>query len=252
MGKNDSTVKNVNDPWKPIQGSLKNAAKEAGNLFNSGGFGQVAGFGDASNLSQSMIMNQAGQPGLTPMASGTLSGMMDPSYQSDRLDAVKNNVLGSAIPAAVSMFSGSGMTNSSQAMDTVGRAATQAVAPYEYQAAQDSQNRAMQAAGMAPAMDQAGYMPAQMIGAVGGAQDAMSQSLMDQEKMNYQGYLNSIMGLGGMGGTGAQTSPGASTGQMVGSSLMGGLGTYGALMGNPVTAPFALMGGIGSGMMGLF
>ena len=252
MGKDDSTVKNVSDPWKPLQPALKGAVGPAQDLFNSGGFGNVAGFGDASQMSQNMIMNQAGGPNLTSMGSGALSNMMDPNYQDDRLEAVKANALRSAIPAAVSMFSGSGMTNSSQAMDTVGRAAAEAVSPYEFQAAEAAKNRAMQAAGMAPAMDQAGYMPAKMIGAVGGVQDAMDQRLMDQEKMNFQGYLNSIMGLGGMGGTGSQTMPGPSTGQTVGSSLLGGLGTYGALMGSGIGAPLAIAGGLGSGLMGLF
>jgi hypothetical protein len=63
------------------------------------------------------------------------------------LGTVKNNALGSAIPAAVSMFSGNGMTDSSAAMDTVGRAATEAVAPIDYGAWQAAQDRRLQAVG---------------------------------------------------------------------------------------------------------
>lgn len=48
------------------------------------------------------------------------------------LEAAKQDALGTAIPAAVAQFAGSGMANSSQAMQEVSRAATQAVAPIDY------------------------------------------------------------------------------------------------------------------------
>lgn len=48
------------------------------------------------------------------------------------LEAVKRAALESAVPAAGSMFARSGMLDSGAAMDTVGRAAAEAVAPIEY------------------------------------------------------------------------------------------------------------------------
>jgi len=269
MGSKNQTVTQSADPWAEAQPYLKGALGGAESLYNQGAFApdpysgqRVAGFGDASVMSQDMIMQQAQQPQLSGQAGSYLGNMMDPNYQSQQLEQVKQNALGSAIPSAVSMFSGSGMTNSSQAMDTVGRAATEAVAPYEYNAFNMAQDRGMQAAGMAPSIDRAGYLPATMIGAVGASQDAMRQSEIGadmqryyetegQDAQNFQGYLNSIMGLGGMGGTATETEPGASALQSIASGGLTGVGTYGALMGNPATAPFALPIGVGAGLLGM-
>jgi hypothetical protein len=76
-----------------------------------------------------------------------LASMMSGKQIYRDLGTVKDNALGSAIPAAVSMFSGNGMTDSSAAMDTVGRAATEAVAPIDYGAWQTAQDRRLQAVG---------------------------------------------------------------------------------------------------------
>ena len=262
--------KTTTEPWKRAQPYLKRALSQGESLYRQDGFApdpysgdRVAGFGDTTQQAQGMVMDRAnaGAP-LVDQASGTLSSMMDGNYQTDMLDRVKENALGSAVPAAVSQFSGSGMTNSTQAMDTVGRAATQAVAPYEYGAFENAQGRAMKAAGMAPGMEQAGYLPAQMIGSIGSAQDAMSQNMINadmsqyyegenQARDNYQGYLGAMMGLGGMGGQTTQSGGGPSTGANVMSAGLGGLGAYGALAMNPVTAPFAVAGGLAAGLGGV-
>jgi hypothetical protein len=88
-------------------------------------------------------------PRLAGMAGGDarLSGMTSGNEIYRDLDKVKQNALGSAVPAAVSMFSGNGMTDSSAAMDTVGRAATEAVAPIDYGAWQSAQDRRLSAIG---------------------------------------------------------------------------------------------------------
>lgn len=268
-GSSNTTTVQRADPWGPTQSYLRNAMAEAGQIHGEGGltadpYGgpRVAGLSDPSRMAQQMMMGQAQGPNVTSAAAGTLSGMMDPSQYNARLEQVKENALGSAIPAAVSMFSGSGMTDSSTAMDHVGRAAAQAVAPLEYGAYQQAQDRAMQASAMAPSIDQAGYLPAQMVGRVGQAQDQMRQAEIDadmarhyetgsQQGRELEAYTNLLLGYGGMGGSQSATMPGASTGQRIGGSLLGGLGTYGALMSNPVTAPFGVVGGLGAGLMGL-
>ena len=269
MGGKNQTTTSTTEPWKPAQPYLEGAMGTAEGMFNSGQFGiepyqgnRVAGFGDTSQMSQDMMMSQAQGPQLTGDASGFLRNMMNPDYQSGRLEQVKQNALGSAVPAAVSMFSGSGMTNSSQAMDTVGRAATDAVAPYEYGAFENAQNRGMTAAGMAPTMDRAGYLPATMMGAVGASQDAMRQAGLDADMAKYyegqqapidefQRYLSSIMGLGGMGGTASQTQPGTSGMENIAAGGLSGIGTFGALSQAGITNPYLAPLSIGAGLLGM-
>lgn len=268
MGGKSQTVTQKTSPWSVAQPFLKNALGQAEALYKAGDFSatpysgdRVAGFGDATTGAQQGILDMAagGAPGTSAARDtmlGMLSGGMNPN-----LAAVKQNALGSAIPAAASMFSGSGMINSSTAMDGVGRAATDAIAPYEYQAYDTAQNRAMQAAQMLPGLDRAMYDPFLMQSQVGAQQDSMAQSQIDAEmKKYYEGegqaaanfspYLNAIMGLGGMGGTSSTTSPQQGTG--LGPAIMGGLGTYGALAGlSGVSGGMAGAGGILAALAGL-
>ena len=214
------TTVQKSDPWGPAQPYLKDALADAGDLYDQGGFhiqpypnDRVAGFGDVSLLGQGATVQQAlqGTP-LVGQASDTLSGMMDYDYQSGLLDQVKQNALGSAIPAAMAQFAGSGMGNSTLAMDTVGRAATEAVAPYEYGAHENTLGRMMSAAGMAPGMEEAAYLPGRMLQGVGAMRDQMSQQELDALMAAYyedqnmdanaiQNYSNLLMGYGGQGGT---------------------------------------------------
>lgn len=255
------------EPWGPAQPFLKDAMGEAKSLFDAGKFAPdpyggdwLAGFGKVTRRANQGILNLAGQgaPG-TEAARDAMMEMLS-GGANPNLAAVKQNALGSAIPAAASMFSGSGLTNSSVAMDGVGRAAMDAVAPYEYQAYDSAQNRAMQAAGMLPGLDQAMYHPLLMRSQVGAAQDQMAQAEIDakmkkyyetqgQDAANFAPYLNAIMGLGGMGSSGSTTSPVPGTG--LGPAVMGGLGMYGTLAGAGLTGGTATLGGILAGLAGL-
>ena len=212
---------------------------------------RVPGFGSTTTGAMQAILDRAGggAPGIDA-ARSTMMGIMGGTGFGN-MQGVRDNILGSAIPAATSMFSGSGMTNSSTAMDGVGRAATEALAPFEYGAFENQQNRAMQAAGMMPGMEQAAYLPEQMRMQVGQSHDAFAQNrataaqqaygeAAGMKSANFQPYLQAIMGLGGMGGNSSQTSPQQGTG--LGPAIMGGLGAYGTLAG---------IEGIGSGMAGL-
>ncbi len=109
------------------------------------------------NPGLSAMMN--GNEGLEGMAEGDprLSRMTSGKDIYSDLGQVKQNALGSAIPAAMSMFTGNGMTDSSAAMDTVGRAATEAVAPIDYNAWQGAQDRALAATGQDNATRMAAY-----------------------------------------------------------------------------------------------
>jgi hypothetical protein len=234
-----STTTSKAEPWKKIQPQVEDVAQQAQNLYESGGFAaspysgpRVANFSGATQRAQQAIMDRAaGGAPLVDQAQGFLTNAMNTDYGSRQLEAVKENAIGSAVPAAASMFSGSGMTNSSMAMDTVGRAATDAVAPYEYGAYESMNNRAMQAAGMAPAIERAGFLPAQMMQQVGAARDMRNQAVIDAkmgehyeregvDAANLSGYHNIISQLAGMGGQSTQTTqqnPGA--GQMIGTGL---------------------------------
>lgn len=271
-GDKQTTTVQKSDPWGPAREPLQDILTDAQGLYEGGGFApnpypgnRVGGFGFDTNYSQDMVRDLARQGGTVGGAQDYLSQMMSGNWQSDQLDAVKQEALSSAIPAAVAQFSGSGMTNSTQAMDAVGRAATQAVAPYEYDAFNNMQTNAMRGVALAPGLDAASYLPAQMLGGVGAQEDALNQALIDQQVGNYYdrqgqpmdnmlGYANLVSGIGGQGGTssGSATQPGPGMGATIGGAALGGLGTYGALAANPVTAPFAAMGGIASGLLGLF
>ena len=269
-GPTNTTTTQRAEPWSAAQPALREAIGAGQDLFRQGGFAanpfqgqRVAGFGGTTQQGMDMVRQQAagGTPG-TNQAISSLTGMMNGQTQYGNMQGVRDQILGGAIPAAVAQFSGSGMPNSSVAMDQVGSAATAALAPFEYDAFNQQQNRALQAAGMMPGLERAQYMPAEMLMGVGGMQDANRQAQIDAEMAryyetqnqpaaNYQGYLQAMMGLGGMGGTQTATAPGVGTGARVAGAGLGGLGTYGALAMNPATAPFALAGGALAGLSGL-
>lgn len=266
MSKKQTTTSKA-EPWAAAQPYLLDAMKTASNMFGNEGFAadpyqgqRVAKYGTNTANAFQGILDQAagGAPGIGA-ARDTLMGIMNGTGYSN-MQGVRDNILGGAIPAATSMFSGSGMTNSSAAMDGVGRAATEALAPFEYGAYENQQNRMMQAAGMMPGIEQAAYLPMQMQLQVGQMQDAKRQQLIDanmakyyegenQGLNNFNGYLNAIMGLGGMGSSGSQTAPVPGTG--LGSAITGGLGMYGSLLGAGLSGGTAGLGGLLAGLAGL-
>lgn len=270
-GTSKTTTNTIAQPWSSAQPALRRALKQARGLYNDGSFTPDVYGGDrvaapswATYTAGNMIRDEAqGGTPLVDRASGALTDMMSGSGIYRDLDKVKAAALGSAVPAAASMFSGSGMLNSSTAMDAVGRAATEAVAPIEYGAWGDAQSRRLAAAGMAPSLQSAGYLPAQMLGQVGAGQDAYNQNVINADMARFdetsnaaangfERYLSSIMGLGGMGGSqqSSGTAPGTSTAAKIGGAGLGALGTYGALAATPA-APLAIPGAILAGLMGL-
>lgn len=259
------------EPWSGAQGALRDVVTQAQQLYQNGGFSPaqftgsgIANPGATTQAAQQNLINQANN-GMqsTTAAQGSLAGMLSGQQQYQDLQGVRDNILSSAIPAAVSQFAGNGMTNSSVAMDGVGSAAASALAPFEYDAYNQQQNRALQAANLAPTLDRAQYMPGQILSGVGQQQDALSQAQLtdrinrynqgqNQDLNNFNGYLQAITGLSGLGQTQTAQTPGMSTGGQIASAGLGGLGAYGALAANPITAPFAIGGGLLAGLGGLF
>lgn len=266
---NTTTTVQEADPWKPARPALTDALNAGRDLFAEGGFAadpyqgqRVAQPGGATSLAQQMVMDQAQGPSASQGAQGYLQRMMSEGFQNDQLQAAQDNALGAAIPAAMSQFAGSGMANSTSAMDTVGRAATQATAPYAYDAMNQMTTNALRGAALAPQVDQASYMPSQMMGLVGQQQDALSQANIDadmqayyegenQDANNLGGFANLAALMSGQGGQSSTTQPGPSGAQKIGGAALGGLGTYGALAGMGIGGPLAIGGGALAGLMGL-
>lgn len=265
MSSGNQTTTQKAEPWSAAQGPLTQGIGAGVDMFNNGNISaspymgeRIAGFTDPQLQAQQTMLSQAAAPNASQAAQGYLQRAMSSDINFD-LSRVKKNALDTAIPAAAAMFSGSGMTNSTQAMDAVGRAAVDAVSPYEYGAWENAQGRAMQAASMAPSIDAAGYMPAQMMSNVGSQQQAMEQAMLDaqiaqhyeagnKEFNDLNSYMSLMMGAGGLGGSQSQTVPGASFGQKIGSGILGGAGLYGSLatagVANPIAAPLAIAGGL--------
>lgn len=227
-GSETQTTVQKADPWEPSQPYLKSAMRDAQRLYKKGDMSadpyrgdRVAGLADTTQQGMDGILRTAGDTSLIDGASGALSAMMNPSAYGERLDAVKDNALGSAIPQAVAMFSGSGMANSGQAMDYVGRAATEAVAPYDYAAHNMAEDRALSAAGMMPSIDAARYTPMQQMLGVGAIEQGQAQREIDadmarhyetenQDLNNLSNYTQMLLGHAGQGGTSTGTTTGGS------------------------------------------
>ena len=103
----------------------------------------------------------------------------------ERLDAVKEQALRDALPAAASYFQNSGMLNSSVAGERIGEAAARAVAPIEYNAYNADRGRQLQAMSMAPQLANLSYLDDEMMAQVGRAQDARSQAVLDDQAQLY-------------------------------------------------------------------
>lgn len=224
-GGGEETTTETREPWMPAQPGLMKGINKAVDMFGKGEFDvdpysgdRVVGFGPLSQIGQGAAAYRAAQgTPLVDQASGSLSDMMSADYQNEQLQGVQDAALDKAIPAAVAQFSGAGMGNSGLAMDTVGQAAADAVAPYEYGAWNSAQDRAIGAASLSPQMEEAGYLSSQMLGKIGGQRDAMAQRELDamlgqfyetQENpiQGLERYSGLLLGYGGAGGTSTSTS----------------------------------------------
>jgi hypothetical protein len=286
-GGGETSTTQTAEPWSAAVPYLEGILGRAKSLYKNDHFApdpysgpRVAGQSGATRGAYDAVMGMGADANL-PM--GALRGMTrrDPRLAEltsgkdiyRGLAGVKREALGGAIPAAMSMFAGNGMTDSSAAMDTVGRAATEAVAPIEYGAWDAAQNRRLAAVGQdnstrlsafsqIPEYLKASYLPAMMMQQVGGQRDAHRQANVDADmatyyehenrgRDNFLGYADLIKSIGGMGGTSTSTAPGQSGLASAAGAGLGGLGAYGALAMNPATAPFALAGGGLAALMGI-
>lgn len=243
-------------PWGPATGQLKQVALPAvRKAYERGAFGEagVMPAGAATRRGEAMMMD-AGRDmrGMLRGARGTLDEMMDGGGVYRNLDAVRSNALGAALPAVMSQFAGDAGENTLMA-DAAARAATEAVAPIEYGAWDAAQGRRLAAAGMAPAIGQAAFMPGQMAMGVGQQRDMRTQnnSAAATDLRNLQGYLPAIGGLGGLGGMQTQTQPGTSPFSAAAGAGLTGAGVYGTLAGAGLGGPVGMGIGGGIGLLSL-
>lgn len=242
------------DPWGPAAMRLQGQVlPDAAQMYRQGGFAPIAGPSGATQAAEQNMMRTANK---TPFLDQVGYDDVKAPAGYKRLDAVKENALGSVLPGVMSQFAGGGMADSSLAVDTASRAAMEAVAPIEYGAFNAQQDRKLQAdlanqgaalrfSAMAPMFEQARYMPAQMQAQVGMQRDARRDERAAQGLTNLTNYSNMVSGIGGAGQTMTMSGGGPSTGQSALGGAMGGAAT-GAMIGGPYGA---LIGG-GLGLLG--
>lgn len=255
MGRSSSTKSTTNtvaEPWKDAQPSLRRLLRATEGAFNAGEFSvdpysgqRVADQGQLTQAGLGQIYDKVTGPNQFLDASRAAYGdiMQGDAYRD--LDTLKSNVLGDVIPAVTARFASSGMGDSSMAADTIARSATEALAPIEYGAWSDIQNRKLAGMEMAPRLVAAEYLPEQTALTAGQFDDAYNQSLIDADMAQYyeganQSYdelqraANLMLGYAGLGGSTQSTSKQPSGSNPLGSAMqgLGGLGLmYSAIFG---------------------
>lgn len=241
------------EPWSAAQPLLKNLIGDTTRMYQAGGLDippwPGARVAPQSNLTQAGLqgywdIGTGGNP-ITGPATAAFGDIVGGQNIYNNLGAVREQALAGAMPAALAPFEASGMLDSTFAADAAGRAAAGALAPIEYGAWENAQNRRLSALGMAPQLAANQYLDAQMLGMAGQQQDAYTQNLLNAAMQSYgdaanRGYdeLQRAAGLGmGFGGLGSTSTAQAKEGQS-GSTM----GTIGGIMQTvlPIVAMFAM------------
>jgi len=224
-GGSKTTSNTVSEPWAAAQPFLKDLLGDTQGLYESGGLDIAPWPGirvaPQSTMTQSALqgfydMGTQGNP-ITPTANTAFQDLAGGENIYNNLAGVKSQALADAMPAAMSPFASSGMLDSTFAADAAGRAATDAIAPIEYGAWSDAQNRRLSALGMAPQLAANNYLDPQMLSMAGSQQDAYQQQVLDAAQQAYSEQTNRQydelqraaglgMGFGGVGGTSSGTA----------------------------------------------
>lgn len=229
MGSRSTTTSKA-DPWGPAQPFMQQALQGAGDLYASGGFqvnpygGQmVAGF---DPMQQQAMGAAPGVAGLGLAQAGTgmgaVNAAMDPNQQSAQFGQVVQNTINRIMPQINSSFAGSGMTGSGLHAQNLGQGVSAGVADTLNQNWQQGQNRALQAAGMVPGLNQAAFGAVDFLNQFGQQGQQQNQAQINAEILRnqqaqqapiqaIQDYAALVGGIGGMGQSQTQTqsqSPG--------------------------------------------
>lgn len=238
MGKDKTTRSTTKqEPWSPAQPYLNDLVTGTRGAYQQGLFDvpeypgvRVAPQSAMTQRGMDQVYNTA--TGNDPYAAGAQQMFSDFASGNNTyrdFDQLKANTLADVIPAVSSRFANSGMLDSSIAQDTIARSASEAIAPIEYGAWNQQQDRRMNAMQMAPGLSESRYMPGAQLLQAGQMQDQYGQKLADASAATY--YENMMrpyeqlrrgsslgFGFGGLGGTGTgtQTQPGGGVMETIG------------------------------------
>lgn len=235
MGSSQTTTQRA-DPWAPAQPFLEQGLRDAGDLYNRGGFNispfdgpMVAGYDPFRAGADAMTPGATGMAlGGVQQGMGALGQAMNPNQQSAQFDQVVQNQINRVMPQVNSSFAGSGMTGSGLHAQNLAQGVSQGVADTMNQNWQANQNRALQAAGMVPGLAQAGFGALDYMRGAGRDRQEQSQNelsaaiLQDQQaktaELNaIQDYLALTTGVGSTFGVQSSRTTGSP-------GLMGALG----------------------------
>lgn len=220
MSSGSDEVTQKSEPWGPTQPYLKGALEDASNLYGSGGFYtepypymRTAPQSDLTLAGQNYIANRANSGDqLLTGAGNTLQSAMSGGDFYNNADTIRQSIIDNAMSSVNGQFGTAGMTGSGLHAQAMGQGIAQGLAPFEYGAWENAQNRALQAAGMAPDINQSGYLGGLMLNQIGSQQDAYNQQRIN-DAINYwyeqqrapqqalSDYSQMLLGYGGMGGT---------------------------------------------------
>lgn len=189
-GSNSSTT--TVQPPKYMEPYLKDLATKTTSAYDAGQFtvdpysGQrVAGPTQNLQSSWDMTANRASSNPLLGGAEGAALSAMDMGWQSDQLNAAKEAAIADIMPSINASFAGSGMAGGTGHQEALAKGLARGIAPIEYGAMENAQNRALSAAGMAPALDSAAYSGYGAMGQAGAQEMARQQDVINQQMAQY-------------------------------------------------------------------
>lgn len=225
MGGNSSTTTQRADPYGPSKPFLNEGLRDAGALYDAGGFRVDPWSGDmvadrdplsmaAYNATPGVIGGALGNIG---NATATATRMMDPNLTSGYLGGLVQNTIDNIMPGINSSFAGSGMTGSGLHAQNLAKGVSSGVAGVLDNAWQQGQNRALSAAGMIPGLNNAATGALDYLNNAGQGNQQQAQSelnariLQDQQAQTadlsaIQDYLALTSGVGSAFGVQSSTS----------------------------------------------
>lgn len=218
MGSSSTTTQN-NKPYAAAEPLIQEGLADAKSMYDAGGFNITPYQGDlVADRTAFQQAADAGTPGAVYGAMGGASaGMgalqraMDPTQRSGAWDQVRQNVIADIMPSINASFAGSGMTGSTLHQQNLAKGLSAGLAGAEVDAWQQGENRALQAAGMIPGMNNAAFGALDYLRGVGADQQGQNQAeiqaaaFQDQQAKTadlnaLQDYLALSTGAGGQFG----------------------------------------------------
>lgn len=250
-----ATTTETREPWAVQAPFLKSGFTQAKSLLNAPGptyypGSTVAGFSPEQQQAQTLGAQRAlGGNDTMKAAEGYGQDVLAGNYLNSNpyQDQVFQNIQSHVQPAVNSTFENAGRYGSGLHADTLGRAMTEAYAPYASQQYQQGLDRMDQMAQFAPQFAANDYRDIGALDAIGGQKQDMAQSELGDAVNRYSYYqdlpynkLNQYMGLvgGNWGGTTTSQTPyyQPSPFSQIFGGLLGAAGTAGSLGWSPFGA----------------